>query len=277
MASSRTCLSVITAPSSSSWASRSIERKSPRSAPLCRRSSMSRYTVRSRRATAASPRRLAGVGHVGGMGSRARRAFVACSIAAVSAAPISSASGSHLGAEERRAHDLQRQAHHRGGEVDGRAVPEALLYRLRPRRDHRGVVRDALVDERGRHHPTLAAVEVALAGEQPVAEERPAEVAEPVALHERFAVLDQHLVRELRRGDHVRLEEPPEPRHPDHVLVLRCHVEEEPDAVVAELAAVLEALDAAAERLGGSGDAGLGELHDEDLPESERRLLAYCK
>ena len=42
---------------------------------------------------AARPRRLAGVGQVGGIGIAERTALVACSSAAVSAAPIASASG----------------------------------------------------------------------------------------------------------------------------------------------------------------------------------------
>jgi hypothetical protein len=139
----------------------------------------------------------------------------------------------HLGVEERLADDVERGAHHLFGEVDPaeRAHPcdgafGALGHHLRVALEPRG-------HERGRHHLALSPVEVVLAREQAVAEQRTREDREPLALHEGVRVGDEHLVRELGRAHHQHRRDADTERN--EVTVFARHTMEQRDPRVAEV------------------------------------------
>ena len=103
----------------------------------------------------------------------AERVVKAC-ITSASASPTSGASRRDVGVEERLGDDLQRQAHHLLVQVAHLAVAPAVQQPLGVGHHGLGVGGQALAVKSGGDEPALAPPEVALARQQPVAEQEAA-------------------------------------------------------------------------------------------------------
>ena len=113
-----------------------------------------------------------------------------------------------LGVEERLSDDLEGEPHHRLGGVERLAVAPrsdgprgAIGHRLR-------VGGDALERERRRDEPPLARVNLALAGQKPVAEERAQEERQSERLGEGVVLRLEDVVREVRGAHEEQIEVP---------------------------------------------------------------------
>ena len=103
---------------------------------------------------------------------------------------------SEVRVEKRLSDDRQRQARHLRVHVDDVAVSPSLREIPRRAGHHVRVAGDARGMERRLGHPALAPVEVALAGEQPVAQDA-ARLLEALALHEVVVPGDEHLAHQI--------------------------------------------------------------------------------
>ena len=198
--SSRSCLSLMRRPLSSSWACSSIDSKSPRSSPLLRRAAMTALRMRSSRPMARSTRRFRGVGIqcgavirlAGPCDERAHQGFHGFARLGRVAAD--------LGVEQRLGHDLQGQVHHVGLGVADLAVAPRLQHPLGVI-DHEPAVRsDPLAVKRRLGQLALAAPELAFAGQEPLPE-RPLRLPQPIVLDELPILVDQHLLDQVGMVD----------------------------------------------------------------------------
>ena len=142
-----------------------------------------------------------------------------------------------LGVEERLGDDLERQPHHVGLDVADLAVAPGHEHPLGVFDHHTGIGGDPVAMERRLGELALGPPELALAGQEPVAQRSP-RAPQPVVLDELPVLVDQHLLDQVgmveeedRRG--------PEPG-PDHVAVLAMPARQCPQAVAAEFPQVAE-------------------------------------
>ena len=111
--------------------------------------------------------------------------------------------------EQRFRHDRERQLIHGGAHVDHLAVGPLLGRGSRQRRHRRAVGRELTAAERGLQRPALGMMALALAGEEPVAQQ-PAGALHQAALPELVGVVHQHLahVVGMREEERVPAAEP---------------------------------------------------------------------
>ena len=113
-----------------------------------------------------------------------------------------------VGREHGAGDDVEGQRHHLGGDVERlrqRAPARQRRLRCRPHGvDERG---DALAVEGGRRDAALAPPELALAGEEPVAQERPQHAAQEMALAVVRVIGQQHVLDIFRLVDQEAVQE----------------------------------------------------------------------
>ena len=136
-----------------------------------------------------------------------------------------------LGAEERAGHDLEGQPHHVGLDVARLPVFPGLQHPLGVLNHHICISGDAVAMERRLSQLALGAPEIALAGQETLAQGSPC-IAQPVMLDELAILRNQHF------GDQIGMVEEenrpgPESR-PDQGAVLALPARECPQAVVTE-------------------------------------------
>ena len=136
----------------------------------------------------------------------------------------------HVGVEKRLAHDGQRQPHHLLRHVDLRAVLPAVGGARGVIRHDFGVAAHALAVKRGLHQPPLAQVVVALAGQQPLAQQ-------PLGDLQRAAFAEHAMIGHQQVADHVRVVEQVHVRVVERYvrhIAEGGHLLQEADAVVAK-------------------------------------------
>jgi hypothetical protein len=116
----------------------------------------------------------------------------------------------HVGIEQRLAHDGQGQAHHFLRHVHRRAISQrlpALSRLLGVAGHHLAVGGHALAVKRRLHQAALAQVQLALAGQQAIAQQ-PARHLQGAALDEAAMMRHQHILDQLRMVDQIEVQPP---------------------------------------------------------------------